>query len=85
MVFNKKGPNVHETIWTIYIQDKGSLRKHPFLLPLRRWGRNVPSGEERMFSQAKIKGTTVNRSNMQIGARHQNKIQGKQFSFEEFC
>ena len=24
-----------------------SLRKHPFLLALRRWGRNVPSGEER--------------------------------------
>ena len=24
-----------------------SLRKHPFLLALRRWGRYVPSGEER--------------------------------------
>ena len=37
---------------------KDSLRKHPFLLALRRWGRfarNVPIGEEeekRMFSQA---------------------------------
>ena len=37
----------------------GSLRKHPFLLALRRWGRfaqrTSPAGkseEERMFSQA---------------------------------
>ena len=34
----------------VNLTDIGSLRKHPFLLPLRRWGRfarNVPSGEER--------------------------------------
>ena len=37
-----------------------SLRNHPFILALRRWGRvarNVPSGEERgetMFSQARF-------------------------------
>ena len=30
-----------------------SLRKHPFLLALRRWGRFVTKSEEkRMFSQA---------------------------------
>ena len=36
---------------------RGSLRKHPFLLALRRWGRfarmKTKSEEKRMFSQAK--------------------------------
>ena len=29
------------------VSDKCGLRKHPFLLALRRWGRFVPNGEER--------------------------------------
>ena len=29
-----------------------SLRKHPFLLALRRWGRFAKSEEKRVFSQA---------------------------------
>ena len=34
-----------------------SLRKHPFLLALRRWGRFARSEEKRMFSQASLQAT----------------------------
>ena len=34
--------------WILHDLIAISLRKHPFLLALRRWGReNVPNGEER--------------------------------------
>ena len=39
---------------------KCSLRKHPFLLALRRWGR-----EKRMFSQATANGTEISRISSQ--------------------
>jgi len=50
--------------WKIPNLKISSLRKHPFLLALRRWGRssarNVPSGEERgetdIFAGYKISG-----------------------------
>ena len=45
---------------TIFFFENSSLRKHPFLLALRRWvrfARNVPTAaksvEKRMFSQAR--------------------------------
>ena len=44
---NKQGPRKKKVMRT---STNYSLRKHPFLLALRRWGRferNVPSGEER--------------------------------------
>ena len=53
--------------------DTDSLRKHPFLLALRRWGRfvrNVPMGdrEKRMFSPATdISAIDVNRTGTILG------------------